>query len=71
MYGYHIGQLNILVQSFWAVGGGAGQQPQQQVQLKWRLTGNQGNTWRKAAVAVGTSVLSVGNYSVSTACYQC
>ena len=66
MYGSGIGQLNILVQSNWTAGGGAGQSQQQQMHLKWRLTGNQGNTWHKAAVAVGTQVLSAGTYTVST-----
>ena len=70
MYGSGIGQLNILVESNWTAGGGTGQQPQQQqqqVQLKWRLTGNQGNTWHRAAVAVGTAIHpAADNYTVSS-----
>ena len=68
MYGSAIGQLKILVQSNWTAGGGTGQQPQQQqVQLKWRLTGNQGNTWHRAAVAVGTAIHpAADNYTVSS-----
>ena len=70
MYGTGVGQLNILVQSNWtAAGGGTGQQPhQQQVQqLKWTLTGNQGNTWHRAAVAVGTAIHpAADNYTVSS-----
>ena len=65
MYGSGIGQLNILVQSNRTAGGGAGQSQQKQMHLKWRLTGNQGNTWHRAAVAVGTHVLSAGSYTVS------
>lgn len=47
MYGYSIGQLNIFVHS--TVAGVTGEQ------LIWRLSGNQGNNWHRAAVAVGAA----------------
>ena len=48
MYGSGIGQLNIFVNS--TVAGG-----RRREQLIWRLSGNQGNVWRRAAVAVGAA----------------
>ena len=47
MNGYAVGQLNIFVNS--TVAGG------RREQLIWRLSGDQGNVWRRAAVAVGAA----------------
>ena len=63
MYGSDIGQLRVIVQS--SVVGGKTRE-----HLKWRLSGNQGNIWRKASVPIGTA-LHTGSYyrvSIGTLC---
>ena len=58
MYGSDIGQLSVIVQSSVVVG-------KTREHLKWRLSGNQGNIWRKASVPIGTFAHTGSNYNVS------
>ena len=58
MNGSDIGQLSVIVQRI----GGVGDTGEH---LKWRLSGNQGNMWRKASVPIGTAVHTCSYYRVS------
>ena len=62
MYGSDIGQLSVIVQS--SVVGGKTRE-----HLKWRLSGNQGNIWRKASVPIGTAAHTGSYYSVSNSAF--
>ena len=62
MYGSDIGQLSVVVQSIGGVGG-------TREHLKWRLSGNQGNIWSKAAVPIITTSHTGSYYRVSISDY--